>query len=133
MGAPTLYDNCHCLPHDGSTHRCTAAAVLWIPRRSAVVGYADLQGITLGRAAHRRLLRAHPLAIVWRSRDDVPAKPTRDRPLRPRCATGAALFLLYVITLAPYRHGTRWYITAAYTFGLPPGNPLFVPWAGSSR
>ena len=44
--------------------------------------------------------------------------------------TSAAVFVLYVLTLAPTTAmwDTSEYITAAYTLGLPhpPGNPLFV-------
>src|SRR6478609_2805864 len=49
---------------------------------------------------------------------------------RAAAITSAAIFVLYVLTLAPTTAmwDTSEYITAAYTLGLPhpPGNPLFV-------
>src|SRR4029079_14678620 len=49
---------------------------------------------------------------------------------RAAAITSAAVFVLYVVTLAPTTAmwDTSEYITAAYTLGLPhpPGNPLFV-------
>src|SRR6478672_4038023 len=49
---------------------------------------------------------------------------------RAAAITSAAIFVLYVLTLAPTTAmwDTSEYITAAYTVGLPhpPGNPLFV-------
>src|SRR3954470_21721219 len=60
--------------------------------------------------------------------------PPFDHDYRPSylaaAITSAAVFVLYVLTLAPTTSmwDTSEYITAAYTLGLPhpPGNPLFV-------
>src|SRR5258705_13744811 len=60
--------------------------------------------------------------------------PPFDHDYRPSylaaAITSAAVFVLYVLTLAPSTAmwDTSEYITAAYTLGLPhpPGNPLFV-------
>jgi hypothetical protein len=60
--------------------------------------------------------------------------PPYDHDYRPSylaaAITSAAVFVLYVLTLAPSTAmwDTSEYITAAYTLGLPhpPGNPLFV-------
>ena len=72
-----------------------------------------------------RLPREHQ----WRRRLRRPTS-TIARPTWPRRSPRAAVFVLYLLTLAPSTAmwDTSEYITAAYTLGLPhpPGNPLFV-------
>src|SRR5690606_4564248 len=79
----------------------------------------------------RGAVREHAAAVLarvgaWRSGTPATRKPSYGLAL----LAGAAVWLLYVLTLAPTT--AFWdageYITAAHTLGLPhpPGNPLFV-------
>ena len=111
--------------------------LLWCGAFIALLtGYGDLVrgGITLGPVLLSIGYCALIPAAIWRTgalSRDRSSGSTSDRPAYLAAfIAAAAVFALYVLTLAPTTAlwDTSEYIAAAYTVGIPhpPGNPLFV-------
>jgi hypothetical protein len=105
-----------------------------------LLGYADLTrgGITLGPILLMLAYGALIPAAIWNRRPRVVTRTgsaaAAEMEYKPSylaaAIAGAAIFALYLLTLAPSTAmwDTSEYMAAAYTLGLPhpPGNPLFV-------